>query len=71
MGEAGGPYSGAKDWHLESGLIAHYMPGLGNPMDLPIDDFNAYARRVGVISKLAGGGLSDRDVVEIEEGIGL
>ena len=36
---------------------------------LPIDDFNAYARRLSVLAKIAGGHLDHRDVLEIEQGI--
>ena len=47
------------------------MPGLGDPMrDIDIDDFCRYAEQVGFIQKLASQSLTDRDLVEMEAGIG-
>jgi len=31
-----------RDWIAESAWIAKYLPGVGNPMLLPIDEFNEY-----------------------------
>ena len=33
-----------RDFIAESAIIARYLPELGNPLDLPIDDFSAYLR---------------------------
>mgnify|MGYP003625547890 FL=1 len=31
-----------REWIAESAWIAKYLPGVGNPMSLPIDEFNGY-----------------------------
>ena len=55
---------------MESGCIAHVMPGLGNPMtDIDIADFNGYRDKIGDILKKMSGAMTNRDIVEMEAGI--
>ena len=51
-------------------MIAHYMPGLGNPLtDLDVLDFNRYSKRVTAIAKIASKTMSMRDAMLMGQGV--
>ena len=58
-----------RDWIGESAIIARHLPGIGNPLALPIDEFNGYLRSIFDYLKRqagdSGGGAYDhRSYVE-------
>lgn len=56
-----------RDWPGDASLIAHFLPGLGNPLRLTVPQFDAYLMEIPEVARIAAGrGLSDREYVERE-----
>ena len=50
-------------------MIAAVAPGMGNPLHLDLEDFNAVLRQAGFLSRFARGEIGDREALRYEEGL--
>lgn len=53
---------------MDAALIAHHLPGLGDPMRLNIVQFNGYLERLDAVVNRDK--MSNRELVEMEAGVG-
>ena len=61
----------SRDWLHEASWIARYLPGLGNPLNLSIDEFNKYLFEIVDILKnenasMPGDAIDHRSYVEAQ-----
>ena len=50
-------------------MIAHYLPGLGNPLQLRADEMLSYLSRLGTIIKMTSGSMSEKEMMLMQEGV--